>query len=222
MSFDHPEIPEDLTLAGTKGSREPTSWRYLTQKLEQAVAEILLPGPAMISEHDLIKQLTSPPHSIFSENCLQSPLDLFQTHFLTFHTLYRLKNKWLQEHNLVLAMTSVRITLYHYDAETHSNHNAPVAADPLAEYYLNPKNLFDTSAADVEKLIRDFWLMYVHPHQKQSALDTLGCAPDSDATQIKARYRRLAMEHHPDRGGDTALFQAITEAYEVLKVYYSL
>ncbi|MBI4142999.1 J domain-containing protein [Candidatus Uhrbacteria bacterium] len=34
--------------------------------------------------------------------------------------------------------------------------------------------------------------------------------------EIKAAYRRLSRVHHPDRGGDTAKFRAITDAYEVL------
>ncbi len=31
--------------------------------------------------------------------------------------------------------------------------------------------------------------------------------------EIKKRYRKLAMEHHPDRGGDTATMQEINAAY---------
>lgn len=37
----------------------------------------------------------------------------------------------------------------------------------------------------------------------------------SDA-EIKAAYRRLALKHHPDQGGDTATFQKIASAYQIL------
>ena len=34
--------------------------------------------------------------------------------------------------------------------------------------------------------------------------------------EIKTAYRRLAAKHHPDRGGDTATFQSIQNAYDTL------
>jgi len=33
---------------------------------------------------------------------------------------------------------------------------------------------------------------------------------------LKKSYRKMALKHHPDRGGDTKIFQGITEAYEIL------
>jgi curved DNA-binding protein len=44
----------------------------------------------------------------------------------------------------------------------------------------------------------------------------LGVSKESLDTDIKAAYRKLAMKHHPDRGGDQAEFQKIQEAYAVL------
>ena len=35
---------------------------------------------------------------------------------------------------------------------------------------------------------------------------------------LKAQYRRLAMQHHPDRGGDTATMQAINAEHDELFV----
>lgn len=46
--------------------------------------------------------------------------------------------------------------------------------------------------------------------------NTLGVADSATAEEIKQAYRRLANKHHPDRGGDTAEFQKIQAAYNVL------
>lgn len=46
---------------------------------------------------------------------------------------------------------------------------------------------------------------------------TLGVSKTATQEEIKKAYKKLAMEHHPDRGGDTARFSEINEAYETLK-----
>jgi curved DNA-binding protein len=45
---------------------------------------------------------------------------------------------------------------------------------------------------------------------------TLGVDRGATADQIKQAYRRLAMKHHPDKGGDAKAFQEIQAAYTVL------
>jgi curved DNA-binding protein len=45
---------------------------------------------------------------------------------------------------------------------------------------------------------------------------TLGISPGASDADIKRAYRRLASQHHPDKGGDTARFQAVEEAYRTL------
>lgn len=45
---------------------------------------------------------------------------------------------------------------------------------------------------------------------------TLGVERNVSADEIKKAYRKLAGQHHPDKGGDTSRFQEIQKAYEVL------
>lgn len=44
----------------------------------------------------------------------------------------------------------------------------------------------------------------------------LGINKNATQEEIKKAYRKLAMKHHPDRGGDNTLFQKINEAYNTL------
>ena len=46
--------------------------------------------------------------------------------------------------------------------------------------------------------------------------NTLGIAKDATPDDIKRAYRSLASKHHPDKGGDTATFQKVQEAYATL------
>ena len=45
---------------------------------------------------------------------------------------------------------------------------------------------------------------------------TLGVPRTATADEIKRAFRRLASQHHPDKGGDTQKFQAIQAAYATL------
>jgi molecular chaperone DnaJ len=53
---------------------------------------------------------------------------------------------------------------------------------------------------------------------KRDYYEILGVSKSATADEIKRAYRKLAMQHHPDKhGGDDAQFKEIGEAYEVLK-----
>ena len=45
----------------------------------------------------------------------------------------------------------------------------------------------------------------------------LGVNKSASQDEIKRAYKKLAMKHHPDRGGDQKTFQEINEAYDTLK-----
>lgn len=46
--------------------------------------------------------------------------------------------------------------------------------------------------------------------------NVLGIKKDATESEIKKAYRKLALVHHPDKGGDETKFKEIAEAYEVL------
>jgi len=45
---------------------------------------------------------------------------------------------------------------------------------------------------------------------------TLDAPVDIEQKEIKSKYRRLSVTHHPDKGGDPKVFNEIREAYEIL------
>lgn len=49
---------------------------------------------------------------------------------------------------------------------------------------------------------------------KKRCYDTLGLNPQATDEEVKKAYRKLAMVHHPDKGGDEKKFKEITQAYE--------
>ncbi len=55
------------------------------------------------------------------------------------------------------------------------------------------------------------------PVDNTSLYRILQITNDANHTQIKKAFHRLAMSHHPDKGGDSDKFKAIQAAYEVLK-----
>lgn len=46
--------------------------------------------------------------------------------------------------------------------------------------------------------------------------DILGVSKNATFEEIKAKYKSLAQQHHPDKGGDPELFKEIKNAYEIL------
>jgi molecular chaperone DnaJ len=52
---------------------------------------------------------------------------------------------------------------------------------------------------------------------KRDYYEVLGVSKSASADELKKAFRRQAVQHHPDRGGDEAKFKEINEAYEVLK-----
>ena len=52
---------------------------------------------------------------------------------------------------------------------------------------------------------------------KRDYYEVLGLNKGASDDEIKKAFRRIAVEHHPDRGGDEVKFKEASEAYEVLK-----
>lgn len=199
-----PEAYEDLE------TREPAS----LDALEQDLLDRLRDHPRGISEFDLLQALRAEGHPITANaSDAEGEHRLFQEHFLLFHLLYRLRDRCHGEALARLEIGPLCIRLQPYRAADSA---LPQQADPLRAYYLDLGNLHGTSATEVREMLGRFWVRMQGLGQREEALRVLGLEADADYAQARERYRRLAMEHHPDRGGDKERLQEINAAMEAL------
>lgn len=169
--------------------------------------------PAGLSEYELIKTLEAENEADFSSDHLRDNLSLFQTHFLLFHALYCLQDQLWKKQTAQLDIHTLCIRLLPFNAASSSQLSEH---DPLREYYLDLNNLENTEANDVDNLLSQFWSRFVGNNDRRQALATLELEDPVDWPAIKTQHRRLAMLHHPDRGGNEERLQAINAAMDIL------
>lgn len=179
----------------------------------QILLELLQLHPEGLSEYELLQRLRSDARIEFDQDRLDDPQDLFRTHFLLFHHLHRLRERLHAERTADLEIHTLSIRLLGSSAMTTQ---ALAQPDPLSAYYLDLDNLAGTTREDVEQLLGRFWTHFGRYDRRSEALAVLELPVEADTETIRLQYRRLAMQHHPDRGGDQTRLQAINAAMAVL------
>ncbi len=181
--------------------------------LESLLLELLTASPSGLGEHELIARVrqTGRTRALLCE--IKDNLTLFQAHFLLFHALYNLRETlWRQRRgHLEINPLKIRVLPYADGAAGLSER------DPLRDYYMDRSNFETTTAEDVDRLLKAFWSKLYHSSHRKEALEVLGLEDPVDDATIKECYRRLAMRHHPDRGGDKQRLQIINAAMMSLK-----
>ncbi len=185
-----------------------------SEALADALLAVLRAHPDGLSEHALLTALARGGEAGFDDG-FRDELSLFQSHFLLFHHLYRLRDRlWAAgEGDLAIHCLCIRLSPRPVDPGA-----ALVMTDPLRDYYLDLDQLAQTGREEVRALLDAFWRRFSACDQRTAALEGLGPADPVDDAAIRRRYRELAMEHHPDRGGEAERFHAIAAAMEVLRV----
>lgn len=164
-----------------------------------------------ISEYDLMQNLKL--HGYFDFLSAPAlPHELFHAHFFLFHALYLLHDVFLNKKLYLLDIHTLKIQLLPYQ----QGENNLQKEDKLRAYYLDFKSLEETSEDDVYEMLASFWNKYNKLDNRDAALAELGLTDPIDDKTIKMEYRKLAMQHHPDRGGDTDKLQKINDAITVL------
>ena len=196
---------------------------------------------AGISEFSLITHLKQPPHSLFDDKALRDPLLLFKTHFVLFHALYRLREKWQADNTGYLDIHALNIQLQEpsqpYSESSHHGQTSNSAAtydvgehDALSAYYLDWRNFEETQRGDVDALLDEFWhkmqqggaKTYSHL-EVDNAHATLNMTQSDKVSLIllKKHYKKTLHHTHPDKGGSQEEAQTVINAYHLLLNYYS-
>lgn len=188
------------------------------ETLSQHVHEVLKQYPDGIREYDLMAALDKRCVEGFGQTAFADHLSMFQSHFLLFHSLYLLRDRLHQRADSGLDIHCLSICLTPYANQTRGGLQQH---DPLRDYYLEFGNIEKTDAAEVDHLLKGFWNRFVAMDERQQALQQLGLSDPVEYAEIKAHYRRLVMEHHPDRGGDHDRLLLINEAMQILDTIYT-
>lgn len=184
--------------------------------LMERLLQLLDEHPPGFGEYQLIQRLRSEHCPWLPESTFGDTLALFRTHFLLFHSLYRLRDRLHGEQRAYLAIGPLHIGLMPYRAGSDG-----LVFDPLRDYYLNLQNLFATGEDEVKRLLQSFY-DGLDNREKRDALKlfSLDERQPLDQRAIRRRYRQLASQHHPDRGGCTERMQSINAALAVLLRHY--
>lgn len=186
-------------------------------ELEQVIfSELSVDVP--VKEYELMQQLHLKGFEMFQPSL--DELTLFRAHFLLFHILYRLQDKWLAEKALWLEIHSLSLQLY----DLNNSVQLPIQDSQLKQYYLNYEHFLTTQATEVQALLNDFWSRFskhLNAEELQIHLTILALPTDKPLTRkaLNSQYRHLSQRHHPDKGGDKEQFQQINHAVSELRQY---
>ena len=181
------------------------------------IEKIIRDYPNGVSEYELLRKIESVQD--WSEQLSSDPnLRIFQKHFLLMNALYRLQDQIYVHSKEVLVINPLCVRIY-----LGSDNEASKAIDSdncnakLKEYYLDFSHFESASAQSVDELLAQFWMKFQNTEKKDAALLLLELTSSASEKEIKEQYKKLAHQHHPDKGGDADRFVKIQEAWEILK-----
>ena len=178
------------------------------------VHAVLLSEPDGISEYDLLQLLKHQSRFSFVRQIFENNLSLFYAHFILFHCLYKLRVHLLDQQLNQLEISALNIQLHLY--ANSSSTTGLVEADPMQAFYLDATQIDKQNETSLSEMIGNFWHTLIAHDARPDALAALGlCDPVND-DQIKKTWRKLVMQHHPDRGGDSKTLQSINKAFNIL------
>lgn len=168
-----------------------------------------------VTEYALIQHLQDSGVEPFSLLGMHKTHELFQAHFMVRHALYRLQQNYHDNRRFHLVIELTKLTRLPWQESSATGISDK--PDILRQYYLDLNNLLITTPDDVNTLLSSFWQRFLAQDHKVEALRVLGLSVNADFPSIRRRYRQLAQQYHPDKGGNTARFQALQDAMATLE-----
>ncbi|MFO1369765.1 MAG: DNA-J related domain-containing protein [Marinagarivorans sp.] len=143
---------------------------------------------------------------------------LFRKHFFLRHCLYAV-NKIIAEQGRHLLLGPVCIEVVIKKTSGCATHlpSEDTSYKALADYYGDLIHWINATEETCRSFVDDFFKRFVVFNEAEAHLTCLGLPKDAVWGVVQQRYRRLAQQHHPDKGGDAELFLTYTHAYEALK-----
>lgn len=143
---------------------------------------------------------------------------------MLMHGLYCLQAKWEDNKRAVLSISPLSIAVSPWLAENSRAVSSDFESKALRDYYLDISHLEQESASSVDDMLGDFWRKYgnnlaVDDEKAKRAFVLLGFTEPVDVKTLRRRYRSLAQQHHPDRGGQQERFIELNQAYEFALAY---
>ena len=157
-------------------------------------------------------------------------LRLFRKNFIVMNALYQIRKDFRDSgFNLSISSLSIFLTL---ESQLNGQNLTPDKVDEeskvdraLSDYYLDWGNYRASNQQLVDDLLSNFWKHFTKystfcaDNDKRSyALKVLGVESDASWENIKEAYRNKVAMYHPDKGGTSAQFIEIREAYQILNL----
>ena len=189
----------------------------LTARLAAFFMELRLhPARPSMQEYELLSQMRAEGLLVLCE-ADNYWVALFRKHFLMRHCLYRVNATWAgQGQRLLLGPVSIELVI----AAENKRENLPsedLTYQALADYYGDLNHWLAATEETCRNFVDDFFKRFAAFNEAESHLSCLGLPKDAVWGVVQQRYRRLAQQHHPDKGGDAELFLTYTRAFEALK-----
>lgn len=193
-------------------------------ELEEAIFHILSDQSA-IKEFDLMQRLVNLGFEQFRPSL--DHLELFRSHFLLFHILYRLQDLWSEKSLGMLSIHTLNIQLKTTNTPKPDGLTLSDEGErKIKAYYLDYDEFLQTQEEDVVALIGQFWQSFgqlkpVSQPEIERAKEVLGIEPDTPdpipKSLINRQFRKLSQRHHPDKGGRAEDFRRLCEAKACLQ-----